>query len=619
MCGIIGYLGSNTFQEYILSGLKLLQNRGYDSMGVSIIQNNIIKTEKFASTNTHDSFKILSDKIQEYSSSNSNIAIGHTRWATHGGKTDINAHPHHDNKDRISIVHNGIIENYMDLKNELIGIMGSNSEGADLPLYRFKSQTDTEVISVMIGRYLDEGNTVIESIQKTVERLRGTWALIIIHRDFPEKMWIVRNGSPLLLGMNDDMVIVTSEQIAFMNYIKTYIALNNHDIIEITKFQDRITYSKNIQRYQIKEKQCVDIELSPSNYKYWMLKEIFEQPDAVKRAINYGGRIRSDSEVKLGGLDDCKDHLLTASHLILLGCGTSLHAGLWSMDIFKSLEIFDTVSIFDGAEFNSKDIPKTGKSVCIMLSQSGETKDLHRCIHIAQESGLLTIGAVNVHDSLIARESECGVYLNAGREVSVASTKSFTNQCVILSMIAVWFSQNRNTCLEKRKKIIRDLHSLPFHIQLLLDNSKKVQEVSVLFLKAKSAFLLGKGKEEAIAKEGSLKIKEVAYIHAEGYSSSALKHGPFALITQDMPIIILDVGEEHHDKNMNAMHETKARGANIILISDQIECTLKIEKNGVFGGLLANVYVQMISYYLSIELGHNPDFPRNLAKVVTVE
>ena len=609
MCGIIGYLGSNSFQEYILSGLKLLQNRGYDSMGVSIISENpaAIKTTKFASTNTYDSFQILSEQIHE-DADFSTVAIGHTRWATHGGKTDVNAHPHHDCENRIAIVHNGIIENYMELKMELLSLG-----------YLAKSQTDTEIISMMIGRYLDEGAAVTESIQKTVARLRGTWALIVIHRDFPDKMWLTRNGSPLLLGMSDDMVIVTSEQIAFLNYVKTYIVLNNHDIIEITRSDNKITYSPNIHRYQIKEKADVSIELSPSNYPYWMLKEIFEQPDSVRRAINYGGRIQSESEVKLGGLDSCKDRLLTVKHLILLGCGTSFHSGLWSMDLFKSLDVFETVSIYDGAEFNTKDIPKSGQTACIMLSQSGETKDLHRCIHVAQEKGLLTIGVVNVADSLIARESDCGVYLNAGREVGVASTKSFTNQCVVLAMIAVWFSQQRGTCLEKRKKIIRDLHSLPFHIQLLLDNAENVRECISQMLGANSAFLLGKGKEEAIAKEGALKIKEIAYIHAEGYSSSALKHGPFALITENMPIFILDIGEENHDKNMNAFHETSARGANVMLISDQMDCDLRIESNGAFGGILANVYLQMISYYLAIELGHNPDFPRNLAKVVTVE
>lgn len=570
---------------------------------------NRIKTTKFASTNTYDSFQILSDHIQE-DSDVSTVAIGHTRWATHGGKTDFNAHPHHDCSDRIAIVHNGIIENYMELKMELL-LLG----------YTGKSQTDTEIISMMIGRYLDEGAPVTEAIQKTVERLSGTWALIVIHRDFPNKMWLTRNGSPLLLGMSDDMVIVTSEQIAFLNYVKTYIVLNNHDIIEVTKSEDsRITYSPNVHRYQVKEKAEISVELAPTGYPYWMIKEIFEQPNSVRRAINYGGRIESESHVKLGGLDSCRDRLLTVKHLILLGCGTSFHAGLWSMDIFKSLDIFDTVSIYDGAEFQIKDIPKSGQSACIMLSQSGETKDLHRCIHIAQEQGLLTIGAVNVADSLIARESDCGVYLNAGREVGVASTKSFTNQCAVLAMIAVWFSQTRETGLEKRKKIIRDLHSLPFHIQLILDNSEKIKTSVLPFLGASSMFLLGKGKEEAIAKEAALKLKEIAYIHAEGYSSSALKHGPFALITEDMPIFILDIGEENHDKNMNAFHETSARGAKVIMISDQLSyCEMKIDVNGTFGGVLANIYLQMVSYYLAIELGYNPDFPRNLAKVVTVE
>ncbi len=608
MCGIVGYLGFDLYRDYILSGLKLLQNRGYDSVGVSCIHEGAFVTTKFASTNTYDSLDILNKKLVE-NNVYSNIAIAHTRWATHGGKTDVNAHPHHDNKNRISLVHNGIIENYVLLKSELI------NEG-----YVFKSQTDTEVIAILIGKYLDEGNSVNMAIKIAVTRLRGTWALIILHCDFPERMWITRNGSPLLLGLDGEMALVVSEQIAFSNYIKTYIVLDNHDIIEIAKLNGDIVYSKNVHDYPIKKKVYSDIELTPANYDNWMLKEIFEQPDAVRRAINNGGRIDTLESVKLGGLDSLKERLLDVNHLILLGCGTSYYAGMWSLDIFKSLDIFETVSIYDGAEFNAKDIPKRGKTACIMLSQSGETKDLHRCIHITQEYGVISIGVVNVVDSLIARESDCGVYLNAGREVGVASTKSFTSQCVILSMIAVWFSQNYNTCLEKRRKIIRDLHNLSFDIQAILDRYEVVKKDGFDFLlNTNSVFLLGKGKEEAIAKEGALKLKEIGYLHAEGFSSSALKHGPFALIVKDVPIILLDIGPENRDKNQNAKNEVLAREAAVILISDQEECDFMVDKNSTFGGVLANVYLQLISYQLALKKGHNPDFPRNLAKVVTVE
>jgi len=614
MCGIVGYLGSDGANDYILSGLKLLQNRGYDSAGICSISEGKLVTFKYASTNGHDSMSHLENKLTKEVVLGPNC-IGHTRWATHGGKTNANAHPHHDNKNRIAVVHNGIIENFQELKSMLMG------EG-----YFFSSQTDTEVISVLIGKHLDGGDTMEIAIQRTIAALSGTWALAIVNKEYPNKMWAIRNGSPLLLGIEDDFIMVASEQIAFNNYIKKYIVLDNHDLIEITKDGSGIQYNKNIQRYAINEKQNVGVELTPSKYTHWMLKEIMEQSDSVNRALNNGGRIENNVSVKLGGLDLCKARLLEMNHLILLGCGTSYHSGLWSLDIFKSLDIFDTVVCYDGAEFNVKDIPKKGKTAVILLSQSGETKDLHRCIQIAKDYDLITIGVVNVIDSQIARETDCGVYLNAGREVAVASTKSFTNQCVVLSMIAVWFSQNKGTAIEKRRKVMNNLRNLSFQMQKLIDKSTSAEHIANTFINKTSMFLLGKGKDEAIAKEGALKLKEVAYIHAEGYSSSALKHGPFALIEEGLPIILFDIGDEHRDKNRNAYQEIIARNAYVIRITDseenkhqQDENSIHIDKNSTFGSLLANVYVQFISYYMAVQQNFNPDFPRNLAKVVTVE
>jgi len=605
MCGIIGYLGLEQYKEFVLSGLKLLQNRGYDSVGISCVSNGEINTIKFASKTTCDALDILEKKVND-NLITSSCAIGHTRWATHGGKTDINAHPHHDNSGKIALVHNGIIENFDELKQKLLG------KG-----YIFKSQTDTEIIAVLIGFYINIGETIVNAIQKTVEELVGTWALVIIHADYPSKMWITRNGSPLLLGIEDEYIMVASEQIAFSNYIKKYIVLDNHDLIEITKEDNVIKYNKNIHRYTLKEKVIITAETSPLNYKHWLLKEIMEQPDCIIRAINNGGRIENNVCVKLGGLDLNKTRLLAIDHVIILGCGTSYNAGFWSLEIFKNLDIFDTVVAYDGAEFQIKDIPKKGTTGIILLSQSGETKDLHRCIQISKEYDLVTIGIVNVPDSLIARETDCGVYLNAGREVAVASTKSFTSQCCVLAMVAVWFSQNCGTCIDKRKQIINDLRNLPFQIQNILDNPEKIMNHTECFKKT-SCFILGKGKEEAIAKEGALKMKEITYIHTEGYSSSALKHGPFALIESGLPIILLDINDENRDKNKNTYQEIKARDAFVLRISD-LEGELIIDKNKTFGGLIANVYVQLLSYYLSIEKDYNPDFPRNLAKVVTVE
>ena len=609
MCGIVGFLGNENPTKFVIEGLTLLQNRGYDSVGISCIINNKLQTIKYASTNTYNSIDLLKESIQISKEQNTQISIGHTRWATHGSKTDINAHPHHDNKNRIALVHNGIIENYQELKKQLLQDQ-----------YIFHSATDTEIIAVLIGKYLDNGESMLLAIQKTIEQLKGTWALLIIHHDYPNKIWTSCNGSPLLLGIEESFIMVASEQIAFNNYIKQYIVLNNNDLFEISYENKKINYNKCIQNYTKNINKNENIELTPIGYDHWTIKEIMEQPDAILRAINNGGRILSDFQVKLGGLDSNKSLLMEINNLILLGCGTSYNSGLWSLDIFKSLDIFDVVCIYDGADFDKKDIPKRGKTAVILISQSGETKDLHRCMQIIQDNNLISIGVVNVVDSYIAREVHCGVYLNAGREVAVASTKSFTNQCVVLSLIAIWFSQNKNTCLEKRKKNLTDLHNLHFHIKeiLTIKNIEKIKNIAKKIKESHSLFILGKGKEEAIAKEGALKIKEITYIHAEGYSAAALKHGPFGLITTGLPIILLDVNDNYREKIENIYEEVSARGAYVIRISDNIS-DLIVEKNQTYGGIIANVYIQLLSYYCSIEKGYNPDFPRNLAKVVSVE
>lgn len=616
MCGIIGYLGNKDCKHYLLSGLQKLQNRGYDSAGISVINDNKLYVKKKASTEQTNAIDCLTNMTDIPESV---LGIGHTRWATHGEKTDVNAHPHCDEKERVSLVHNGIIENYRELKQVLI------SAG-----YNLQSQTDTEIIAVTIGMYLDKGYLINDAIKETLTKLNGSWALCIMHVEHPDKIWVARNGSPLLLGIEDDYIMVASESIAFGKYIQKYIVLDNNDLIEISTTNNRISYANNMQRYKLKDNMSVDDYDLPDDYTHWLLKEIYDQSESVEKALNNGGRIHSSTSVKLGGLDNLKHRFENIRHLILLGCGTSYHAGLWSTHLFKGFDIFDTVSCIDGAEFDVNDIPKRGLSAVILLSQSGETKDLHRCIEIAKIYDLITIGVVNVHDSMIARETDCGVYLNAGRENSVASTKSFTNQCVVLSMIAIWFSQNKGTCIRKRQITINCLRKLSYHIELVFENLiPKIEKIVHLFDNHHSTFILGKGQNEAVAKEGCLKIKEVSYKHAEGYSTSALKHGPFALIEKGLPIIILDIDDNYREKTLNAFNEIQTRKANIIVITDEpnnyhnlnipIENILSIENNSIFGGIISNVYIQILSYYLSLRYGYNPDFPRNLAKVVTVE
>jgi glucosamine--fructose-6-phosphate aminotransferase (isomerizing) len=609
MCGIIAYVGEHDSKKFILSGLKLLQNRGYDSAGISFIQENKIETIKFASSDTNNAIFLLESEIDKYTDGKKScLAIGHTRWATHGKKSIINTHPHQDNKNRIALVHNGIIENYLELKNQLI------NEG-----YFFRSDTDSEVIAVILGKHLDKGESIELAIQQTLDSLEGNWALAIIHKDY-DCLWVSRNGLPLLIGINENLVMIASENIAFSGNIATYKTLGDNDLVCIKIVDNKISLSENTDKYPIEKIDTQSHVHSLDEYPHWLIKEIFEQPVAIQRALKQGKRFQDETRIRMPELDGHKSPLLEADHLILLGCGTSYHAGLWCLDIFKTLDIFDTVSIFDGAEFNRRDIPKKGKSIAILLSQSGETKDLYDCIPCLKQNNIISIGVLNVVDSLISRDMDYNVYVEAGREISVASTKSFTNQCVVLSTIAIWFSQEKETCIEKRKYLISDLRRLStdFQSSLVEKNIEKIKSLVCKFKPSETVFLLGKRNSYAIALESALKLKEVSYIQAEGYNSSALKHGPFALIRPELPVILFDINSEYKTLHKNVYQELKAREANVICVCDDGSGDINIEKNKTFGGLIANSYMQLLCYYIAVDIGHNPDFPKNLAKVVTV-
>jgi glucosamine--fructose-6-phosphate aminotransferase (isomerizing) len=622
MCGIFGIVlsqqNSENIYNLIINGLIQLQNRGYDSCGLSVLNSKkTFDVLKCASTNEINAIDKLLQLINENSKNdNSSIGIGHNRWATHGMKTDVNAHPHLSNDRNFVIVHNGIIENYHILKNMLL------EKG-----FIFFSQTDTEIIVNLIQyNYSLVNGSVFEAIKKTISELNGTYGLIIQSLYEPNKLFCVRNGSPLLIGQTDDRVVITSEQSGFCNMVSNYITLNNDDICIIEQTGSQINITTN---HIYLKKKITEIEgiLTPHPYNHWTLKEINDQPNTIMNAINKGGRIKSLTEVKLGGLEQCAHNLKNIKNIIILGCGTSFFAGLYGMYFFKQICNFNTVQVFDGAEFNNYDIPKIGETVFILISQSGETKDLHRCIEIAKSNNITTIGIINVVDSLIAREVDCGIYCNAGKEVGVASTKSFTSQIVSLSLAALWFAQLHNINENKRAKMISDLHNLSNDFKNTLDGcSKQIQEIAKKMSKNNNMFLLGKGSDEYIAKEGSLKIKEISYIHSEGYSSSSLKHGPFALLDENMPVVILNLDQTHRGKTINCCQEVASRNSPIILITNThddvegINCeAVLIPENKTYGSLLGVVPIQLLAYYLSVERGINPDKPKNLAKVVTVE
>lgn len=622
MCGIIAGISPH-ITKILLDGLKQLQNRGYDSAGIAYFDDSeqSISTHKKASVANNSALNYL-DQFE--SQKDPKIGIGHTRWATHGPKTDINSHPHSSFDNKFILVHNGIIENYQ----EIIEFLREKS-------IQNVSETDTEVIVNLLAYYYREYNkSVTEAIRKTTNALEGTWGLVILCLDTPNVLYATRVGSPLLVGHSKHTAIVTSEQSGFCNRIPNYFILKNRDICVIEKINDgSIKISTNEQNYEMKKALMNSDDLSPAPYKHWMIKEINEQVESIKRVIKQGSRLLNNDKVHLGGLNENKESLRDIDHLLLLGCGTSLNAAKFAITYFKQLCGFSSVSWMDGADFSPIDISSQGNTALILLSQSGETKDLHRCIDIAKEHNLFTIGVVNVVDSLIAREVDCGCYLHAGREVAVASTKSFTSQCVLLVMIAVWFSQIQEPKIKKsiqRKRIISDIRNLSHDIVKTLELREKIKSIVDIFTDHPSCFLLGKGRSEAIAHEGALKIKEITYIHAEGYSSSSLKHGPFALLQKGFPVIMLTPNDEHYSKTQNATEEVKSRYAKVIRILEENENSNASEKsydaddlivpaNHTFAPLLQIIPIQLLSYEIAKVRNLNPDMPRNLAKVVTVE
>ena len=619
MCGIFGFLGTTDCFIYGVEGLTQLRNRGYDSAGCSGIDSSgRFIVEKFAKTDNIDSLDALISKKSAFDGCKNGIF--HTRWATHGGKTDNNAHPHLDNTKRFSLVHNGIIENYYELKQML-----ENNHNI-----KFKSDTDTEIIvnliSICYDQNIDSNQTksVENAIMKAVTQLEGTWALVIQCIDRPDNIYCARHGSSLLIGITEYGAMITSEQSGFNGRVKNYICLHNGDISVIRNRNNKILF-ENHENYELRNITIKSNELTPEPFEHWTVKEIYEQYESSIRAISNGGRIVADDEVVFGGLRRHIEQLKIIDHLILLGCGTSLNAGQHAIHYYKDLCNFSTVYAFDGSEFTSYDIPKSGNTCAIFLSQSGETKDLYRCIKICKDNNVFTIGVINVIDSLIAREVDCGCYLNAGREVGVASTKAFTSQVIILSMIAIFFAQIHNINRTKRERYIKSLRSLPSDIKNVIDKNIEIcKEVASYLITQHDMFILGKGSMLSVAHEGALKTKEIGYIHSEAYGGNVLRHGSYAIIEDGTPIIFINPDDDNFMLMNNIIEEVKSRNSYPIVISDAKNVSIHakkiiyVDKNYIYRGVLHNIPMQIIAYFMAVLKGHNPDMPKNLSKCVSV-
>jgi len=598
--------------RYLVEGLEILQNRGYDSAGITTIRDGKLWTTKCASSgSTSDAIGRLSHTSDVHDGAC--VGIAHTRWATHGGKTDVNAHPHHDGGDVVSIVHNGVIDNADEIREAL------QKEGVV-----FRSQTDSEVIAQLLGKAIRDGETLAQAVGRLQSQMQGTWGIVAVSVTEPNSIVATTHGSPLLIGVGKGCMFIASEASAFSKYTNEFIVLKDDEVALITP------QGHSLQNTTIEYSSFEPIATSPTPFPHWTLKEIFEQPEAVARSIAFGGRFTGNDSVKLGGLDSSRASLKTIRHLLIVGCGTSYYAGLAGAKIMRSLSALETVRVIDASEVSKNDFPKEGGGV-LALSQSGETKDVHRAVMLANEENIFCFSIVNTVRSLIARATNCGLYMHAGRENGVASTKSFTCQVVCLALVAIWFSQNNPNpgTQQKRREVVQDLQRLPTLCGMVLNQIRpKCQKIAHHLLNSHHAFILGRGAGEPIAYEGSLKLKEIAYLHCEGYAGGALKHGPFALIENGTVIFLIVLEDEHYKYMKTVAHEVRARGAHVIAITNSPSLTadhslandaILLPHDGYFTSLLAVLPLQLIAYELAILKGNNPDRPRNLAKCVTVD
>mmetsp|Transcript_3710 Transcript_3710/g.5741 ORF Transcript_3710/g.5741 Transcript_3710/m.5741 type:complete len:688 (-) Transcript_3710:188-2251(-) len=618
-CGIVGVVGSDDASKFLLEGLMVLRNRGYDSAGVATIDEKGTQLEitKFASrASTSDSIELLSANTAHHKGHFT--GIGHTRWATHGGKTDYNAHPHTDSKGRIAVVHNGTINNSYELRKAL----------ADKGI-KFVSETDTEVIAQLIGVYMDEGLDTKDAVKSALQRCEGTWGLAIVNKSSPREIVVACNGSPMMIGIGPNRTYIASETSAFSNYTKNFIAMKDGEIGVVSDGESTL----DMGRVEVAAES--DVLLTPAPYPHFTIKECVEQPLSIARALGHGARMNGQ-QIVLGGLDMNKQLLSTTRNVLLTGCGTSKFASEFGAKLMRDLNCFDTVFTIDSAEVRRSDIPRND-GLMMAISQSGETKDVHRAVKVAMEAGMPCLSVVNTVGSLIARTTGMGVYLNAGREHAVASTKAFSSQVTVLALIALWFRAQREETEglnESRLKteLLDALKRLPISFGMSLRSRNQCKSIAEELVNKRHLFILGKGYSEPIAHEGALKIKELCYLHAEGFSGGALKHGPFALIEGNdgadgaTPLIAIILDDDHAGLMRTAAEEVKARGGKVYVITDNPTLAEGIDpnpviipSNGPLTALIAVLPLQLIAYELSILKGIDPDVPRNLAKAVTVD
>ncbi len=615
MCGIVGYIGNRQAYPIILNGLKRLEYRGYDSAGIALYDGKDIQLCK-----TKGKVADLEAKCNEEIALDGTLGIGHTRWATHGVPNDVNSHPHVSNSGELVIIHNGIIENYASIKQEL------KNRG-----YTFKSDTDTEVLVNLIEEVQKKDNVKLgKAVQIALNQVIGAYAIAVIDKNKPDEIVVAKLGSPLAIGIGEDEFFVASDASPFIEFTKNAIYLEDEQMaiirrgreIKVRKIKDDKIVAPYIHELQLNLEQ-----IEKGGYDHFMMKEIYEQPSVIKDT--YRGRLLADQGiVKLGGLEDYINKFINADRIIIVACGTSWHAGLVAEYVIEDLTRIP-VEVEYASEFRYRNPIITPKDVVIAISQSGETADTLAAIKLAKEKGAFVYGICNVVGSTISRETHSGTYTHAGPEIGVASTKAFTTQITVLTMLALRLAKAKGTVSTSDFMLhLRELDLIPSKVKKALESNEKIKEIAAKFKDATNFLYLGRGYNFPVALEGALKLKEISYIHAEGYPAAEMKHGPIALIDEHMPVVVIAINSNHYEKVVSNIQEIKSRKGIIIavvtegdtVVKEMADYVMEVPKTPeALTPLVTTIPLQLLSYHIAVLLGRNVDQPRNLAKSVTVE
>jgi len=619
MCGIVGYIGKKQAAPIVLEGLRRLEYRGYDSAGLAVLCDRQLHLRKKKGKIDEGLARLLDAQPL-----NGHIGVGHTRWATHGPPSDENSHPHLDQSGRVAVVHNGVIENFDRLKDRLL------QKG-----HTFKSATDTEVLAHLIGEHLDKLNGNADSDQHPLTRavmdalreIIGTYGIAVICSDYPNVIVGARRGSPLIVGIGKGENFLASDVTAVVSHTNQVVYLNDYDVVTVTADEFSVlSLGSDIARVQISEIQFNPEAAERGKYPHYMLKEIFEQPTTVRNAMR--GRIDHDeATAKFGGLNMSIAELRAVDHIVLTACGTSWHAALvgeYLLEEFAHLP----VEVEYASEFRYRNPPLEKNTLVIAITQSGETADTLAGLRESKRRGHKALAICNVVGSTIAREADGGIYLHAGPEIGVASTKAFTSQVTVLALLALLMGRIRMLPLRRGLEIIRALESVPAQIESILSRDEYIEAVALKYVQAQNFFFLGRQYNFPVALEGALKLKEISYIHAEGYPAAEMKHGPIALIDEHTPSVILIPTDSMYEKTMSNLQEVRARKGPIIALASEGDARIEKVADHVIRmpeiieplfPLLAVVPLQLLAYHIAVARGCDVDKPRNLAKSVTVE